>query len=107
MENQELDQFVGSIIDEKKLEGITDEVRTQLVSDMRDRLLDQINRALIEALPEEKVDELNEMLERDATDDELQTFIGASGVNAQEVAARTMVTFRNLYIGASKSEEQL
>ena len=49
MASTELDPFIEDILRDKKLPAIDDAVRTQLVSDLKDRLLDQIDRAIIEA----------------------------------------------------------
>jgi len=97
-----LDKFIDEIITAKKLPGINDEVRLQLVSDMKERLLDQINRALIEALPEEKIDEFNLILDNESVnDDEVQKFISQSGVDVQKVTIKTMLLFRDLYLQSS------
>ena len=55
MENVET--FIDQLIDEKGL-GVEGDVRKQLKLDMMERLLDQIDRASINALPEDKAIEL-------------------------------------------------
>jgi len=105
MENAELDRFVGEIVSAKALPGVTDEVRTQLVSDLKERLLDQIDRALIDALPDDKADELNTMLDDPSIDDAaLQSFIASSGVDVRGVTIATMLRFRDLYLNSRGKE---
>ena len=100
MTGDELDQFVREILAAKQLSGVNDDVRAQLVQDLRQRLLDQINRALIDALPDEKLDEFTNMLDNSEVTDELaQEFMVASGVDVKRVSIRTMLTFRDLYLG--------
>lgn len=95
----ELDNFISSILDAKQLSGVTDDVRADLVEDMRDRLLDQINRALIDSMPDDKIDQFNSLLEQDGVSDEqLQQFITDSGVDIPTVTAATMLRFRELYL---------
>lgn len=95
----ELDQFVEEMLTAKELSGVTDEVRAQLVRDMKKQLLDQINRALINALPDDKVAELSSMLDDNSVDESsLQQFIVDAGVDVRQVTARTMLQFRDLYI---------
>lgn len=96
---QHLDAFIKEIIDTKQLSGITDEAKAGLVEEMRERLLDQINRALIDSLPDNKVEALSQLLDGDSVDDaQVQTFVADSGVNVEEVTAKTMIAFRTLYL---------
>lgn len=106
MSDDKLDQFIGEIITLKNLSGITEDVRSQLVTDLKERLLDQINRAIIDALPDDKIDEFSNFLEAgDKTDDEVQQFISQSGVDIKKIAARAMLLFRDLYLQTSKERE--
>jgi hypothetical protein len=103
MNGDELDQFIGGILDAKKLSGIDQDVRAQLVTDLKQQLLDQINRALIGALSEDKLDEFNTLLEDPKTTDEtVQTFITTSGVDIDRVTAKTMLQFRDLYLQSAE-----
>ena len=96
----ELDNFISSILDAKQLSGVTDEVRANLIEDMRGRLLDQINRALIDGMPDDKIDQFNDLLEQDGiSDEQLQQFVKDSGVDIPTVTAATMLRFRELYLG--------
>ncbi len=100
MQQDELDKFINQILDEKQLSGVNDEVRVQLVADLKERLTDQINRALIEAIPEQKIDELNNLLDDDSvTDEQIHKFITDSGVDDKKVALETMLRFGELYLG--------
>ena len=96
---EQLDSFITEIIETKQLPGITDEAKKLLVVEMRQRLLDMINRALIEALPDDKVGELSSMLDTDSIADEaLQSFVQDSGVDVKTITAKTMLAFRALYL---------
>lgn len=106
MQSDQLDKFIEDILDKKQLPGIEDtEVRSAIVTDLKTRLLNQIDRAIVEALPEDKVDELNSLLERNAPDSEMQSMIGTSGVDVQQITMQTMLRFRELYLGEDKTEE--
>ena len=103
----ELDQFVGDMLAAKEFSGVTDDVRKQLISDLKKELVNMINRALINALPDEKVDELNTLLDDTSVDDaQIERFITESGVDAQDVAARTMLRFRDSYLGVQTQETE-
>lgn len=95
----QLDTFIKEIIDTKQLPGITEEAKSGLIEEMRERLLDMINRALIEALPDDKVAELSTLLDNEnINDDQVQTFVASSGIDVQTVTAKTMLAFRALYL---------
>lgn len=95
----QLDQFIKEIIDAKNLPGITDDAKAGLLEEMRDGLMDKINRALIEALPESKIGEFNQLFDTpDVSDEQVQMFIEQSGVDTQKITAQTMLQFRSLYL---------
>ena len=94
-----VEQFIDQLIDEKDL-NLEDDVRQELKVDMINRLLDQIDAASINALPEDKVIELADKLDDpDFSDDDLTEFMRNSGVDLEKVALETMVQFRLLYLG--------
>ena len=67
---------------------------------MASRLIDQINRAAIMELSEEKATELAELIKNpDFTSEQMTKFIQDSGVNLSEVALETMLQFRTFYLG--------
>ena len=98
----QLDAYIRDIINTKQLTGITDEAKEGLVEEMRERLLDMINRALVEALPEEKVVAFSELLDTEGLSEaEIQRFITESGVDVEKVTAKTLLAFRELYLQSS------
>lgn len=106
-QNDPLTRFVDEIITAKQLPGVTDEVRAQLVSDMRKRLTDQIDRAVINAMSEEKAEEFNRLLDDpQVTAETVQTFIASSGVDVQRVTLETMLRFRDLYLNPPKGKTE-
>lgn len=94
----QLDQFIKEIIDTKQLPGITEEAKAGLLEEMRERLLDMLNRALVEALPEDKLAGFSALLDEDASDEQVQNYIVENGVDVQKVTAQTMLAFRTLYL---------
>ena len=102
MADDELDKFINEILDAKQLSGVTADVRTQLVSDLKQRLLDQINRALVDVMPDDKITEFNNLLDDENLSDEaVQQFITDSGVDVSGVTLQTMLRFSELYIKSS------
>lgn len=96
----ELTVFINQILDQKGLTGVDLKVREQLVSDLEARLMDQINRAIVNAVPEEKMDEF-ERLASDAKDEDIQKFLVDNGVDTQKIASAVMILFKDAYLGAN------
>ena len=106
-EDEALNKFINDILSDKDLSGVTEEAKTFLVEDLKTRLLDQINRALIEALPEDKLGEFNTMLDNESVNDEqVQQYITNSGVDIKKVVAKTMLLFRDLYLQTPEQRDQ-
>ena len=107
MQGDELDQFVRDMLADKKLPSIDDDaVRDEFVEDLKEELLDQVDRAIVRAIPEDKLDGFNALLDTGETSDEaLQSYVTESGVDIQKVATDTMVRFRELYLTQPETRE--
>lgn len=99
MNQDALSKFISDIIDAKGYKTLDSDVRRQLEQDLKNRLLDQINRAVLEALPENKIDGFNDLLDRGASQQEVQQYIATSGVDTKKITLETMLRFRSLYLG--------
>lgn len=75
-------------------------MRQELKQDLTQRLMDQIDRAALAALPEDKAIELaNKLDDENFSDEDAAEFMKNSGVDLQSVALETMMRFRELYLG--------
>lgn len=102
---EQVNQFIDSLIDEKGL-SVDGDVREELRKDMVDRLMTQIDNALINALPSDKVAELNEKLDDpNFSEQDTYDFINNSGIDTQRVILETMMQFKMLYVGADEADE--
>lgn len=100
MEIQNIDDFIESILKDKGITEVEPDVRAELKEDMKKRLLDQINKAAVMQLSEEKAAELADLVDSpDFTDEKMTEFMQNSGVNLEEVALETMLQFRSFYLG--------
>ncbi len=100
MEIQNIDDFIESILKDKGITEVEQDVRAELKEDMKKRLLDQINKAAVMQLSEEKAAELADLVDSpDFTDEKMTEFMQNSGVNLEEVALETMLQFRSFYLG--------
>ena len=100
---QNVDEFIESLLNDKGITDIDPEIKEDLKADMKKRLLDQIDRAAIQALPEDKAVELAKLVEQpDFTNEKMTEFMQKSGVNLTEVVADTMLKFRGFYLGTEE-----
>ena len=102
MNNKDLQEFVTNIINEKGLSVSSDEVKQQLIDDMMHRLLDIIDKEVLNAMSDQDIDKLNQMLDKSASDEEVQAFIASVVPDMKQIVARTTIRFRNAYLNSEK-----
>lgn len=96
---QNVDEFIEQLLADKGITDVEPEVREELVAEMKERLMDQINKAAIMQLSEEKAAELADKIDDpNFTNEQMTEFMQNSGVNLTEVALETMLQFRNFYL---------
>jgi len=96
---EEMESFIERLLADKGLDGMEEDVREELKRDLTQRLVDQIDRAVIDALPEDKAVELAGKLDdENFSSDDAAAFVAESGVDMQQVSLETMLRFRNLYL---------
>lgn len=100
---QSVDEFIESLLVDKGITDIEPEIKAELSQEMKTRLLDQINKAAIMQLSEEKAAELASMVDDpNFTNEKMTEFMQTSGVNLAEVALETMLQFRNFYLSSEQ-----
>ena len=96
---QNIDDFIENLLNEKGITDLPADTREELTADMKNCLTDQINKAAIMELSEEKAAELSDLLDDpNFTNEKMTEFMQNSGVNLVEVALDTMLRFRNFYL---------
>lgn len=100
MEMQSVDEFISQLLNDKGITDLDPETEADLKNEMKTRLEEQINKAAVMQLSEEKAAELAKMVdEPDFTNEKLTEFMQNSGVNLTQVALDTMLRFRSFYLG--------
>ncbi|MBR5356018.1 MAG: hypothetical protein IK121_03755 [Lachnospiraceae bacterium] len=103
MEMQSVDEFIETLLEEKGITDVPPDIKEELKEDMKTRLLDQINKAAVMQLSEEKAEELAAMVDDpDFTNEKMTEFMKNSGVNLVEVTLETMLQFRNFYLSSEE-----
>ena len=97
---QNIDDFIEGLLTDKGITDVDPEIKKDLKADMKDRLLNQIDRAAIMQLSEEKAAELATLVDDpEFTKEKMTKFLQNSGVNLAEITSDTMLKFRNFYLG--------
>ena len=97
---ESVDQFIEQLIIDKGVSDIEPEILAEMKADMKQKLLDQIDRAAVMKLSEEKAVELAEKVnDPEFTNEKMTEFMTNSGVDLTQVALETMLKFRTFYLG--------
>lgn len=104
---QQLEEFANQILAEKNLPGLSDDVRPSVVAEMVQVLHELINRAILDALPEDKLQELDKLTDDpDANMEQIQQLVASSGVDTKQIVTDTLTKFRELYLAGPEGTAQ-
>jgi hypothetical protein len=92
-----LDTFVTRLLEEKNLPAMDEEIFLQLKSDLKTRVEDRINTAILAQLKEEHLADFEALLTQ-ADTETLQAFCKQSIPHFDEFIANEMLTFRKTYL---------
>ncbi len=99
MQNQELRKYVASIIKEKKLTGVEQEILDKLIDELTTTLEKQINKALINSLNDSQFAEFEQLINNEDAQ-KVSTFFTDNKIPVQEITTRVMTKFRISYLGS-------
>ena len=101
-----LDAFIDRMLAKSGKTNITSDERRELRDQMRAELEPRIERAIIEALPDAKLVELDELLKREGEiDDEVEKFFAEPGVDCDKAVEKVMVEFWNEHVNMAGGQE--
>ena len=94
-----MDQFLRQMLVEKGVADVSEEVFNQIVSDLKERLIFYINRAIIAELPAEQRIKLDNSLEGGtATAESINALVDESGLNTEPIIQQVMIDFKEKYL---------
>lgn len=98
-ENQDqIAEFVKSLVNERWGEKMTPEQKTQEEERVLPLVLKGVEDAVINMLPLELVAELDNMLEGEGSDEQLDAFLTAHGIDYQGAASGALTQFQEEYL---------
>ena len=107
MSNDEvLDIYMQSLLIEKGYTDLDEETENQMIAELKERATDMINFSIIDALPDDKAEEVSAKIENgeDAVE-AMNAAIAEAGVDAEKITGEALEKFRELYLGEEKTEE--
>ena len=106
-DDEVIDYFVRGIMQEKGIDAPTPEIEQDVIENLKADLLEQIDRSLIAELPDNKLDELNNMATKNGKIDPavVAKMIEEANLNVSEITGATMAHFRDIYLGQTTSSE--
>ena len=99
-----IDQFLESIINYADEGDISPEMRQEMMTSLAQQLDSAILASAIEALPEDKLVEYEQLIAQQPSAEQLQQFFTSHIPNLQDVYRLTMIEFRRQYIPESVGE---
>ena len=96
--------FLESIINYADEGDITPEIRQEMLATLTQQLDSALLAGAIEALPENKLDEYEQLIAKQPTAEELQQFLSQHIPNLQDVYRLVMIEFRRQYVPDSVGE---
>lgn len=113
MSDEELKERLGQMSNDEALEVFAEQlliegnypeqdpdVRAEMRMDLKEQMSAKINSAIMEALPEDKITELDDLISsNNATSDNVGRLIQESGIDTSKVAGEALAEFRKEYLG--------
>jgi hypothetical protein len=102
----ELQAFVSELLKEKNYESFSESELNDAKADLMERLVAQLEIALISKLDDDKANELADRLEsEDLSDDEIGQFMRENGVNIEEITSKTKEDFKKFFLEKDSDAE--
>ncbi len=92
--------FIEEIVRGMGLEEQDREMQGRLSQDLKMKLDEVIEQALVKALPDDKVDELDKLLDSEASDEEIEDFFDTVGgdYDTEAIIRKTLEDFRKAFV---------
>lgn len=98
----ELDVFLDKVLKDAHGGKLPDELKQKMKRDLYGRLQNHLLASYLRALPDGKADEFDAMMSKSPEQEAIEKFFQENIPNFNEVAARSLLEFRDVYIGATK-----
>lgn len=90
--------FADKLIVDKGITGLTNDQRGRLRRNLVDEMSNRLEEAVIMSLPDDKIIELEKLLDGEVTEEQVDTLLDGSGVDFKAVYMRGLKDFRDSYL---------
>lgn len=104
-QEQVIEAFIYQMVVDKGLLQEDKKQNGKIQHELREQLDEAVQMALIEALPEPRLKELDQALKSGVTDEQIMQFFQNAGVNYPKVAAAAMAKFRQEYLSSQANTQ--
>ncbi len=100
-DEQTINLFIIGIMDEKGISYGDEPYKSDVFQDLKNRLMTELDRSLVAALPDDKLDEFSKIVAKDGKidPDTVAKAVVDAGVDTEKVIGETMAKFREIYLG--------
>jgi len=95
----ELKDFLEELLRDANVTQLDQKTHDDMIVELYTRLDDYILGTIMEKLPEDKMEEFTKMAEDNKNREELQSYLQTQIPEANEIFAKAMIDFRDLYLG--------
>ena len=100
-----INTFVDKMMVDKGLGAMSAEQQDELRKNLRIKVEEQIEQAMLRALSDAQLMELEKMVDNGVSDEELDAFFENSGADFTKAAEQAMVEVRNAFLNSAAGEE--
>ncbi len=93
-----IEDFVEKILEDKGFNKQAPEVVAEMKKDLLKRVEERIHAVIISNLPEEKLKEFTEMLDKNVSDEKMQNFCTKNIPGLDQLIASELIVFRQTYL---------
>ena len=96
--SKEAKNFLLNLLEEAGIDPVSEEMRDEILADLAKRLDAQLTLAAIAALPEDKVEEFEDLVGQEKSVLEIPDYLERNIPNIAEVYAKALVEFKRSYL---------
>ncbi|MDR2063356.1 MAG: hypothetical protein LBQ02_00995 [Candidatus Nomurabacteria bacterium] len=97
---QLIGQYINMLLDARGLKDVDADTRKELFNELRVKLNDYINMALLGEIPEDQLNRIEQAFETGVDEGQkvLNDVINELGISIEEITTKALSEFRNLYL---------
>lgn len=101
-----INTFVDKMMSDKGMGAMSAEQQEELRKNLRVKVEEQIEQAMLRALSDAQLVELEKLVDNGVSDEELDVFFENSGADFTKAAEQAMTEFRKAFLNSTVGEEQ-